>query len=129
MRRLSRNPKFWLAAFLTWLGVLWILSSRPFTGPQLPPIDHFDKIAHFGYFFGGSGLLSAWLFRRNPARPNWKAILAGVILISAVIGGLDEYHQSFTPGRSGNDPYDWLADVLGATAGVFTFKLLHRRLK
>ncbi|HEX7261641.1 MAG TPA: VanZ family protein, partial [Luteolibacter sp.] len=112
--------------FITWLGVLWVLSSRPFTGPQLPPVDHFDKIAHFGYFFGGSGLLGAWQFRRNPLHPNWRAIIFSSILTIAVVGGLDEYHQSFTPGRSGNDLYDWLADVLGATAGVFMLKRMHR---
>lgn len=129
MGRLSRNPKFWLTAFLIWLGVLWILSSRPLNGTYLPPIDHFDKIAHFGYFFGGSGLLCAWLYSRNPERPNWQAILVSVILTIAVIGCLDEYHQTFTPGRSGNDPYDWLADVLGATAGAFSFMGMRRRLK
>jgi VanZ family protein len=129
MKRLSRNPKFWLAAFLTWLGVLWILSSRSIPGPQIPPINHFDKIAHFGYFFGGSGLLGAWLYRRNPERPNWQAIILCVIFTIAVVGALDEYHQSFTPGRSGNDPYDWLADVMGATAGVCVFKWMHRRLE
>ena len=79
--------------------------------------------------FGGSGLLCAYLFRRNPERPNWKAIIGGVIIAIALTGCLDEYHQSFTPGRSGNDPYDWLADVLGATAGALTFKRIHHRLK
>jgi VanZ family protein len=74
-------------------------------------------------------LLSAWLFRLRPDPPDWKAILSTTILAIALIGGLDEYHQTFTPGRSGNDPYDWLADVLGAAAGAFAFKRFHHRLK
>ena len=129
MARLPRNPKFWLGAFLLWFAVLWTLSS--FSGQQqfAPPIDHFDKLAHFGYFFGGSGLLSAYLFRLRPERPNWKVILSAAIIVIALVGWLDEWHQSFTPGRRGNDPYDWLADVLGAAAGAFAFKRLHRRLK
>lgn len=129
MRRLARNPKFWLAAFLVWLGVLWCLSSFTLKGPDMPPVEHIDKLEHFAYFFGGSAALSAFLFTRNPQRPNWKAILGGAILTIAVIGGIDEYHQSFTPGRSGNDPYDLLADVLGATAGAFALKRMHRRLE
>lgn len=129
MARLPRNPKFWLGAFLLWFAVLWALSSFAIGGKYAPPIDHFDKVEHFGYFFGGSGLLCAWLFRLNPERPNWKAIIAGAVIAIALVGWLDEYHQTFTPGRSGNDPYDWLADVLGATAGAATFKRLHHRLK
>ncbi len=129
MARLIRNPRFWLVCFLLWFAVLWLLSSFALAGKGAPAIANFDKLAHFGYFFGGSGLLSAYLFRRNPDRPNWKAIIGGVIIAIALTGCLDECHQSFTPGRSGNDPYDLLADVLGATVGAFMFKRIHRRLK
>ena len=129
MPRLIRSPKFWLACFLLWFGVLWLLSSFSFVGKIAPPIPNFDKLEHFGYFFGGGGLLSAYLFWRKPDRPNWKAIIGGVIFATALTGCLDEYHQTFTPGRSGNDPYDLLADVLGAAAGAFTFKKIHHRLK
>ena len=129
MARLLRNPQLWLAGFLVWFAVLWVISS--FTGRETfaPPSDHLDKVAHFGYFFGGSGLLCAYLFRRAPERPNWKFILGTAIVVIALTGALDEYHQSFTPGRSGNDPYDLLADILGAIAGAFTFKRIHQRLK
>ena len=129
MPPLLRNPRFWLACFLLWFAVLWLMSSFSLVGKVAPPIPNFDKVEHFGYFFGGSGLLCAYLFRRKPEHPNWKAIIGTVIVAIALTGGLDEYHQSFTPGRSGNDPYDWLADVLGATAGALTFKRIHRRLK
>ena len=129
MARFPRNPKFWLAAFLLWFAILCMLSSLPGQVELVPPIDHFDKIVHFCYFFGGGGLLSAWLFRLRPDLPNWKAILSVTILTVALLGGLDEFHQTFTPGRSGNDPYDWLADILGAAAGAFTFKRIHHFLK
>ena len=129
MARLIRNPSFWLTCFLLWFAVLWVLSSFSLGNKLAVPVANIDKLEHFGYFFGGSGLLCAYLFRRNPDRPNWRVILGSTIVAIALIGCLDEYHQSFTPGRSGNDPYDFLADVLGATAGAFTFKRLHHRLK
>ena len=47
-----------------------------------------------------------------------------VTLVGSVIGRLDEYHQTFTPGRSGNDYGDWLADTLGAAAGAFFVLLI-----
>ena len=95
----------------------------------MPPIDGFDKVEHFGYFFGGAGLLSAYLYRKQPVTPRWRFVIPCVILSMALVGWLDEYHQGFVPGRSGNDPLDWLADVTGATSGAFLFKRIHRRLK
>lgn len=127
--RISRNPRFWLGCFLLWLGALWLLSASSVVGELTPPIPNFDKIEHFGFFFGGSGLLCAYLYRRKPEQPNWRMIIGCVIAAIALTGCLDEYHQTFTPGRSGNDPIDWMADVLGATAGAFTFKRLHHWLK
>lgn len=129
MPRLPRNPKFWLAGFLIWFAILWGLSSFKLPGDFIPPVNHFDKIEHFGYFFGGGGLLCAWLYRRNPEQPDWRKLIVTAVVLIALIGALDEYHQSFTPGRSGNDPFDWLADVLGATAGAFTFKRMHHLVK
>jgi VanZ family protein len=35
------------------------------------------------------------------------------------VGGLDEWHQTFTPGRSGGDVWDWLADMTGGFIGAF----------
>ena len=129
MARLPRNPKFWLAAFLLWFGVLWVLSSGTHPDMPAPPIADFDKVEHFGYFFGGAGLFSAWLFRRNPEKPNWRTIITLTIIAVALTGLLDEIHQGYVPGRSGNDPADWTADFLGAIAGALVFKRFHHRLK
>ena len=124
-----RHPVFWAAAFLLWFGALWLLSSRAHHGPEMPPIPHIDKILHFGYFFGGGGLLGATLFRLNPANPSWPKIIGFTVLLLALVGGLDEWRQSHVPGRSGNDLGDWIADVLGALCGVLVFKKFHRWLR
>jgi VanZ family protein len=129
MPRLFKQQSFWLAGFLTWFSVLWWLSST--VHPDLAQIDipNWDKIAHFGYYFGGGGIFAAYLFARHPKNPPWRTIIVSVIVGIALVGILDEFHQSHVPGRSGNDPWDWLADISGATAGVLTFKAIHRRLK
>lgn len=130
MIRMPRSPGFWLACFVLWLGTLYLFSSFPRVNELSPSFNHSDKVAHFGYFFGGSGLLCAYLFRRKPAAAvQWKSLIASAVLCIAVIGVLDEFHQSFTPGRSGNDPYDWLADVLGGMVGALVFKRIHRLLE
>ncbi|MEO7341526.1 MAG: VanZ family protein [Luteolibacter sp.] len=128
MRRVTRCPKFWLAALIIWFGVLWILSSSTHPDIPMPPIEDFDKVEHFGYFFGGAVLFSAYLFRKKPDFAQWRIIIPTVIIGMALLGWLDECHQGFVPGRSGNDPFDWMADVLGASAGAFFFKIIHRRL-
>lgn len=129
MHWLPRNPRFWLGAFIFWFIVLFTFSSFKLPGPEEPPIANFDKIAHFGFFFGGSGLLCAYLYRRQTGTVNWKKLILTAVIIISIVGALDEYHQSFTPGRTGNDQYDWLADILGGISGAFIFKFLHRWLK
>jgi VanZ family protein len=129
MRLLSRRPGFWLVAFLVWFAGLWALSSFSAPVKELPPIPHIDKVAHFGFFLGGSGLLCAWLFCRNPETTNWPRLIVTAVAVIALVGCLDEYHQSHTPGRTGNDIADWTADVLGALTGALIFKAVHRYLK
>lgn len=127
MFRLPRHPAIWLAALLAWYGLLWFLSSiTGIKGPQ--PIPHFDKFQHFAYFLGGGMLFSGFRFLLNPGNARWRSILITTILLMAALGFIDEWHQCFTPGRSGGDPWDWLADLIGGAAGAWIFKANHRRL-
>lgn len=74
-----------------------------------PDIVDFDKVAH-GSVFG----LLATLVARAGFRGNrrWWAVL-----IVSLFGMLDEWHQSFTPGRS-VEVADWVADTCGALLAV-----------
>ena len=127
--KIFHSPRFWLVGFLVWFGALWLLSSSSLAGAYIPPVANFDKIEHFGFFFGGTGLLCAWLFCLNPAAPRWWAIFGIAVVVIGLVGWLDEYHQTFTPGRSGNDPHDWIADFSGAVAGALVFRRFHHWLK
>lgn len=126
MPRPTRQPYFWLASYAIWFGVLWWLSSRK---PDFPPdltFQYSDKVLHFGYFFGGAGLLSAFLFRLDPVSPRWGKILLLTVITCGVVGLIDEWHQSFVPDRSGNDPADLSADLIGAFCGALVFRRSHR---
>ncbi|HEY8991358.1 MAG TPA: VanZ family protein [Luteolibacter sp.] len=129
MKRPHTHPLAWLALWAVWSAVLWKLSSGPMPMQIGPEIPFFDKICHFGYFFGGAGLLSAFLFRLSPDRPRWTLILTVCLLAGLAVGRLDEWHQTWIPGRSGNDIDDFLADLLGTLAGYWTFRASHRALK
>ncbi len=114
------NPKFrhrvlWPAAFAAWLVLLWCLSSGPVSMPDGPMLPHFDKFCHFAYFASGGFLATRCLAPNRRLSPR-LALLVAIALLAA-IGWLDEWHQSFVPGRSGNDLGDWIADLTGAVAG------------
>lgn len=124
----TRSPWLWLSGYFVWFFTLWALSSGPVpvkTGVEIP---HLDKVVHFGYFFGGAGLLAAFLYRLQAPAPDWLKIFTILILVMTCVGSLDEFHQSLVPERSGNDAPDLTADILGAIAGFYTFKRLHRFL-
>ncbi|HCN75651.1 MAG TPA: hypothetical protein DIT13_00485 [Verrucomicrobiales bacterium] len=116
MTKLLTTRWLWWAGILLWAGLLWWLSSRSAlpSGPEFP---FKDKVLHCAYFSGGAFCLATALFAaRLESPPSWAWLLAGFIF-TALTGALDELHQSFTPGRMGNDPGDWLADVCGGVLG------------
>ena len=123
MKPLNRAGTWWVMLFC-WAALLFYFSAQPGSGhPQRIP--HFDKVLHFKYFFiGGLALQQALRLSRPSLLPS-SYIWIGAIL-AALVGLSDEYHQTFTPGRSGNDPWDLLADVLGGTTAGYLFPKLFR---
>ena len=125
---------WWLAAWLAWLGILTWLSSRTLPGPVIH-VRHIDKVEHFTWFACGAVLLAgALVLRRVPGlreaaalRPWFRTGLL-VVLAGTAVGGLDEWHQSFVPGRAGLDAGDWLADIAGSIAGAWLARPVMRRL-
>lgn len=88
-------------------GLIFLASSRSeIAGPQLSGTD---KAGHFLIY----GLL-ATLIARNGR--GWRGAVVAIVLASAY-GVTDEWHQSFTPGRS-VELADWVADTLGAVVAV-----------
>ncbi len=127
---LANAPKFWLFSLFLWALTLFILSSfsktLPDGGPEIP---HLDKVLHFGYFSGGAFMLATYLLLKHGIAQPFARRMLLPLAIFAILGVLDEYHQTFTPGRSGNDPFDWLADLLGAATGILAANMLHSRIK
>ena len=116
----------WLLV-IAWIGTIWFLSSR--SGEELSgymiAIPNWDKICHFIAFSAGG---AAFAFA---IRLTWKLSFGRAIVISilavALYGAIDEWHQTYTPGRSGADLYDWIFDLLGAVVGSFFMLTLYAR--
>ena len=105
---------------LLWAAALIIATSWP--NPDVPQVGQGDKLVHLLLY----GIL-AWLIAR--AEPSLATMLrraALTLLGLACFAALDEWHQSFVPGRSASTA-DWAADVVGAAAGLTVIAVRPRR--
>lgn len=113
----------WLPAIL-WMAVIFSVSS--ISGDEIPKIGlpNIDKVMHFlEYLILGLLLIRAF-FRSYPNIALAKmAILA--IIIAALYGASDEWHQRFVPNRR-CDIADLSLDFLGINIGVLLYHLNKR---
>lgn len=124
----------WLPA-AGWYAVIWFFSSQNGTESQsvsdgvLTQLFHYDilnspmvlssllsflvrKAAHMGVFFVLTGLL---VFALKGATPRLGVQAGAAIGLCGALAALDEFHQTFVPGRSGL-PRDVAIDLLGGAA-------------
>jgi VanZ family protein len=93
--------------FFIMLAALFIGGHQPVSGTLFPP--PWDKLVHF-IFYGALTIFAAFTFPKIPLP------LLGLIVIG--IGGADEIHQIFVPGRSpGLD--DLAADITGCLPALY----------
>lgn len=117
--RAARAAQLWLAAGAALLALVAWGSLTP-TPPDVEiPIDHFDKVEHFGAYL----VMTAWFAAAFPRR--WYV----VALVFIAVGGVIEILQMFT-GRDA-EWLDWAADSAGAAVALWypTRWLVSLRLK
>ncbi len=107
----------WRMLVIIWAAVLYWLSSQSNLPTPASTFEGIDKIEHLVYFTAGGFCFLLGLRLASLARSTALATLLTVVFCS-IIGGLDEWHQIFTPGRSGGDIWDWSADTLGGFMGA-----------
>lgn len=123
-KSLIQQGSFWKWTYGVWFVTLCILSSMSQPGPNVDIVG-FDKVVHFTYFACGGLALGLALSLPKPER---RRIRIMVLIVGALVGWFDEWHQSFTPGRMGLDVYDWVADVLGSAFAAMILPRTSRRL-
>lgn len=112
------------AAPLAVAGVLWVLSSQP-AGPAAPGV--LQQWLHNGAHVVAYAVLglAVWLAGARVALPDhggWRGLSA---LLATGYGAMDEWHQSWVPGRVASAA-DLLSDGCGAAIGVLIGRLLWR---
>jgi len=104
------------SGFFIMLALLFIGGHQPASGHLFTP--PWDKVAHF-CFFATLTLLGAIAFIRLPLA------LLGIMVMA--LGGADEIHQLFVPGRhAGLD--DWAADATGCVLALMVAFWLRKQL-
>ncbi len=92
--------------------IYWLSAQSSLPAPML--FSHQDKVIHMGAYFV-MGLI-AWRFFNDYFS---KAAVVSIISLGycSLYGFLDEWHQSFVPGRDA-DALDWMADTAGASIAM-----------
>jgi len=109
------------------LLMIFFLSSLSESDLPRDPFELSDKLKHFAAYFILGLSFCLWF-----SREKWltKPVICGisVVIICAVCGIFDEFHQSFVPGRSGNDLGDLTANIIGSLLSPFAyFAIIYRR--
>lgn len=119
LKRGVRLLGYWLPV-AAYVGLIFSLSSLRNTGPSLFP--NMDKVEHLGEY-GLFGLLlgRAFRFTVGGTRGLWWAV--GTVLVGSAVGAMDEFYQSFVPGRT-SDVRDWLTDSLALLLAVLFTQLV-----
>ncbi len=111
--------------FLITVALLIVyLSHQPSLKPPFQLFPHQDKLFHM-IEFGGLGLALVVNFVLFPGKYRFLKMISSGILWAV----LDEFHQSFVPGRDSSFQ-DILADTAGLLISIWLFSyLLFRRRK
>ena len=99
------------APTIAWSLAILFLTSIP--NPHISAPRNSDKVLHFAVY----AILGVLAARAADVRRGRLATALIVILCISVFGAVDEWHQSFIPGRFPAVD-DWVADTLGGIAGT-----------
>ena len=109
---------------VVWFALLFASSSLSGKPQGWQPFANADKLAHACYFAAGTAAFcQAWQLGARQ-RASLGRLILWALMFAGAVGAFDEWHQTFTPHRSGNDLGDWLADLFGGVAGAIASWLM-----
>jgi VanZ family protein len=124
-KNLVTNLMYYLPP-VAWAVGIFVASSIPARSFPESVIFTQDKLLHMLAYFGFAFFLHrAFIHNRAYAWVRSRAAIL-TILVVALYGASDEFHQHFVPGRS-MDFFDWVADALGGVLLILLVGYLARR--
>jgi len=123
MLSVVRRVVYWVPPLL-YMAAIFHFSSESQPLPALT--EHvWDKLLHVTEY---AGLGFLWCRALRSEGLGWAASIVLAALVTTFYGASDEWHQSFVPLRD-SSVRDWLADLLGGTAGSVAFAGLSMALR
>lgn len=116
---------FWFPVII-YSGIIYFVSAIPnLKGPgeQL----NLDKLIHFGEYMP-FGFLVFRALNKTTQRLSSRSLLIVTLILTVFHAMVDEFHQSFVPGRS-SDWQDALADSIGGMVGGSIYLAQHMRTR
>ncbi len=107
--------------------LIFYLSSQSKLPTLSKPIFGLDKLLH-AFAFGSLAFTSSYWFSDRAWKEKSGLLFFMIVVIVALYGVSDEFHQSFVPNRSVS-VYDWIADCVGAVLAVLLRLLIVRKTK
>jgi VanZ family protein len=110
---LRQHPLLYLwLPLVIWMSLIFLLSSQPdFPRPKVSWLEDLMGIGAHMFLFGVLAVLWARVLRGQ------RQTLLLAFLLTMLYSLVDEFHQSFVPGRTA-DPLDLVYDGLGAAIAL-----------
>jgi VanZ family protein len=109
------------SAVLTVMAVIFVVSGQPKTDPNDLLWNVPDALQNLLHIPAYALIAATWCL----TLPRWREWRTSVLIVALCVafGALDEWHQSFTPGRHA-DLHDLLHNAVGAIVGVCLMRCL-----
>ena len=112
MKALPLN-KFTVAALIWFAAAIYALLFKE-GGNSAPPFPHFDKVGHFGLFFG-----QAWLCAKIFIQDNRNIPYKGILFAALLFAVGSELAQAFLTTTRQGSIADGIADMVGTVAALW----------
>lgn len=109
---MAKKLRSWGPAAI-WVAITFIVSHQPVV---VIPFGAPDYVAHV-INYGVLGVLLIWALAGGEWASMTAPVIASAVLLAVLLGILDEFHQSFIPGREAT-VRDVVADAVGAAAAA-----------
>jgi len=110
-----------LVAAVAWMAVLWILSSIPTAPDQTTAGIFVPKVLQKTLHVIAYAMLSAawlWVLDTGRSATNTNTHTGFMAIgLTTTYAAIDEFHQTFVPGRTGS-PWDVALDACGAALAI-----------
>ena len=127
MNAIARHISRYRFSLMIIAAILYLSFFKP---PQtsLSEITNFDKMVHFGMYFGLSALI--WIeYLVSHARCSRMRLLLGAVLMPIVLSGAIELAQKYLTTWRGGEWWDFASNTAGVLTAGIILSLIARKKK